>query len=86
MIGRTTEVCVYLGIASRGRKVRKYVEDGIWRYSFDYTYGGERQQVRFERKYELAENLIDAVIDNEQIKRHGKIIIPERAGQRHEAV
>lgn len=73
---------MYEGIPSRGREVRAYVENGVWHYAFDYSFGGERQHVAFERDYELAPNLIDAVIDAHQIRSHGTIIIPEKSGVR----
>jgi len=74
------------GIPPRGRDVEEFEDQGTWVYSFAYTFEGKPYRVEFERQYKLAPNLIDAVIDNHQIKTNGKIIIPERAGQRHETV
>ncbi len=71
---------LYEGIPSRGRDVEEFEDQGTWVYSCNYTFGGEPFRVVFEREYKLAPNLIDAVIDNHQIKTHGKIIIPEREG------
>ena len=82
MIGRTTDVCVYGGIAPRGRDVAERKIGDIWKYSFPYVFEGKPFHVVFQREYQLAPNLIDAVIDNHQIKTHGTSIIPDREGVR----
>lgn len=64
------------GIRSRGRDYTEAEIDGIWHYGFQYSYLGEIYHVVFEREYKLEENLVDAVVDNFQIKQHGGILFP----------
>lgn len=72
---------IYSGIPSRGREVEEFKDQETWVYSFTYAFEGKPYHVTFERDYQLAPNLVDAVIDNFQIKTHGTILVPvnERA-------
>jgi hypothetical protein len=69
---------LFQGIPSRGRDVQETEVDGVWLYSFQYTFLSEPFHIVFEREYRLDPNLVDAVIDNFQIKRHGTILMPVR--------
>jgi hypothetical protein len=60
----------------RKREVQEISANGEYRYSFQYIYLDRVYDVVFERDYPLAPNLIDAVIDNFQIKTHGSILFP----------
>jgi len=64
------------GAESRGRDVQETKTGDIWQYRFDYTFEGKPYSVEFERNYPMRDNLIDAVIDNFQIKLHKTILIP----------
>lgn len=76
MTQRTRSEEVFGGVRSRGRSYSETEIDDLWHYSFQYSYLGEVYHVVFEREHKLAENLVDAVIDNFQIKRHGGILFP----------
>lgn len=65
---------IYSGIPSRGREVEEFKDHEAWVYSFTYAFEGKPYHVIFERDYQLAPNLVDAVIDNHQIKMHGRIL------------
>lgn len=67
---------LFCGIEPRGRDYEETLVEDTWSYSFQYTYLGRPYHVRFDREYKLTENLVDAVIDNFQIKLHGSILLP----------
>lgn len=63
----------------RGRMVSTLVEGRTHFFSFKYAYEGQEAVCNFHRQYPLCGRLIDAVIDNHQIKEHRGIILPRRA-------
>jgi len=66
-------------LTPRGRSVIDRVEGITHFFSFKYTHKGQETVCNFHRQYPLCGRLIDAVIDNHQIKEHRGIILPRRA-------
>lgn len=60
----------------RGRDVAEIREYGLFLYHFVYDHDDAKHVIEFSREYPLQPNLIDAVIDNHQIKRHKGILAP----------
>lgn len=65
-------------VTPRGRSAQMKIESKTHYFRFKYAHKGQENVCEFSRKYPLCGRLIDAVIDNHQIKQHHGIILPER--------
>ena len=65
-------------VTPRGRSALTKIEGKTHYFRFVYTHKGQGNVCEFNRQSPLCGRLIDAVIDNHQIKAHRGIVLPGR--------